>query len=358
MKILLLGGTGAIGSHLALNLSMAGNEVYVTSRSRTGTFQGIRYIQGNAKNIQFLTETLSTKWDAIVDFMNYTIDELSIRVDILLAHTQCYYFLSSSRVYADTICEPINEESPLLLHTSKDEIYISSNEYGIAKAKEEEILKSTGRTNWTIFRPYIIYSENRFQLGALEKEDWLYRVLQGKSIVLQSSLKDKYTTLTYSLDATEVMSKIIFEKKTASKVYNIAGGKTCCATWGEIANIYKTILQELLQRDIDVYYITDKQAHQLRKGSTYYQTSYDRMYYRVFDNSKTEDYKAAATYTSIYDGLEKSLSDFIKRPQFSFTNHAQEALMDSFTGEYSNVIKIPSLKNKLLYLYYRFFKTY
>lgn len=358
MKILLLGGTGAIGTHLALNLSMAGNDVYVTSRSRRGTSQGIRYIQGNAKDIKFLTETLSSGWDAVVDFMNYTVDELSIRVDTLLAHTQCYYFLSSSRVYADTISKPINEASPLLLHTSKDEIYLSSNEYGLAKAKEEEILNSTGRTNWTIFRPYIIYSENRFQLGALEKEDWLYRVLQGKSIVLQHSLKDKYTTLTHSLDATEVMSKIIFEKNSASQIYNIAGGKTCCATWGEIANIYKTILQELLERKIKINYITDKQVHQLRKGSTYYQTSHDRMFYRVFDNSKTEEYKAVTTYISIYDGLEKSLSAFIKRPQFSFTNQAQEALMDRFTGEYSNVVKIPSLKNKLIYLYYRFLKKY
>lgn len=358
MKILLLGGTGAIGSHLALSLSMAGCEVYVTSRSKRSTPQGIRYIQGNAKDLQFLIEILSTEWDAVVDFMNYKIDELNSRVDILLAHTKCYYFLSSSRVYADTICKPLTEESPLLLHTENDETYISSNEYGLAKAKEEEILKSTGRTNWIIFRPYIIYSEDRFQLGALEKEDWLYRVLDGKGIVLQESLKDKYTTLTYSSDAAEVMSKIIFDGNTTSQIYNIAGGKICCATWGEVANIYKTILQKLFGRKIEIHYITDKQAHQLRKGSTYYQTSHDRMYYRVFDNSKTNEYKAADTYTNIYDGLEKSLSAFIKQPRFSFTNQAQEALIDRFTGEFSNVFKIPSLKNKLTYLFYRFLKTY
>lgn len=358
MKILLFGGTGAIGAHLAEHLGKSGADVYVTTRSERKSMDNIHYIKGNAKDTHFLSEIMSNEWDAVVDFMNYSIEELTNRVDLLLSNTDCYYFLSSSRVYADTLNCPITEESQLLINTANEPNYITSNEYGLAKAKEEAILRSTGRSNWTIFRPYIIYSESRLQLGALEKEDWLYRVLQGKSIVIQESLLDKYTTLTYSHDATEVMASIILEGKSTTQIYNIAGSNTCCATWREVLSIYHEILERHLGRELKVKYITDTQAHQLRKGDSYYQTSYDRMFYRVFDNKKTEQYKSSTTYTSIRDGLDMCLSKFLQNPHFSFENQAQEALIDRFTGEFSNLLEIKGLKQKLIYIYFRLIKKY
>lgn len=358
MKILLLGGTGAIGAHLAEHLGKYGADVYVTTRSERKSIDNINFIKGNAKDTHFLAEILSNEWDAVVDFMNYSIEELTSRVDLLLSNTGCYYFLSSSRVYADTVNCPITEDSHLLIDKANDPSYIASNEYGLVKAKEEAILRSTGRSNWSIFRPYIIYSESRFQLGALEKEDWLYRVLQGKSIVIQESLLDKYTTLTYSHDATEVMASIILEGKSTTQIYNIAGSNTCCATWREVLSIYQEILERYLGRELRVKYITETQAHHLRKGTFYYQTSHDRMFYRVFDNKKTEQFKSSTTYTNIRDGLDLCLSKFLKDPHFLFENQAQEALIDRFTGEFSNLSDIKGFKQKLIYIYFRLIKKY
>lgn len=358
MRILLLGGTGAIGTHLAEVLSLSNVEIYITSRSYRKDKANIHYIKGNAKNVDFLSSIIAQGWDSIIDFMNYDVNEFSSKVQILLSKTKCYYFMSSSRVYADTKDELITESSPLHIHTAVDGQYLASNEYGLAKAKEEEILKDSNMNNWTIFRPYIIYSESRFQLGSLEKEDWLYRVLQGKKIVVQESLLNKYTTLTYSPDATDVMASIILQNNSQGEIYNIAGSSSCCVTWKEVLDTYVIVLEKLLCRKISVTYLTDSQVHQLRKGYTYYQISYDRMFNRRFDNKKIIKYKADNTYISIRKGLEKSLSEFIHSPQFIFTNQAQEALLDRFTGEYSNPIHIRGVKQKLTYLYYRIFKTY
>lgn len=358
MRILVLGGTGAIGKHLVSALSHSDADVYVTSRSERESFGNIHYIKGNAKDIKFLSDTLREGWDAVVDFMNYTVDDFAEKVQLLLQHTKCYYFLSSSRVYADSKDKEITEDSSLLLNTATDPNYLKSNEYGLAKAKEENILRTSGKTNWTIFRPYIIYSESRFQLGALEKEDWLYRVLQGKNIVIQKSLLDKTTTLTYSPNAAEVMASIIKKNASQGEVFNIVGSKQCRATWGEVLHIYKDVIERLLNRTIRITYLSDEQSHLLRKSLTYYQTSYDRMFYRAFDNSKIAQYKVPSSYTSIYQGIEQSLEKFVKNPRFTFTNQAQEALLDRFTGEYSNPLKISSFNQKLIYLYCRFIKTY
>lgn len=49
-SVLLLGGTGAMGTHVANILSQKGYRVYVTSRKNRNNVGNITYIQGNAKD--------------------------------------------------------------------------------------------------------------------------------------------------------------------------------------------------------------------------------------------------------------------------------------------------------------------
>lgn len=74
--------------------------------------------------------------------------------------------------------------------------YVQSDEYAIAKAKQEDILRNSDFKNWTIVRPYITYSDERLQLGFFEKELWLYRAIKGKTIIFPSDIYEKTTTLT------------------------------------------------------------------------------------------------------------------------------------------------------------------
>lgn len=144
MDILLLGGTGAIGGYLTklLNSDKQVEHVYVTSRHRTDAFGKVKYLLGNAKDDSFIHQLLlNSKYDAIVDFMSYGTREFSERVELFLKSTKHYVFLSSSRVYADLGEKPIVEASPRLLDVCKDEIYLSSDEYALAKARQENILR-------------------------------------------------------------------------------------------------------------------------------------------------------------------------------------------------------------------------
>lgn len=100
-KILILGGTGAMGVYLLERLKQTEHEVYVTSRSGHPDEGNIHYIEGNAKDDDFLLPLLANGYDCIIDFMVYSTFEFVDRYKQLLAATKQYIFLSSYRVYAD-----------------------------------------------------------------------------------------------------------------------------------------------------------------------------------------------------------------------------------------------------------------
>ena len=172
MDILILGGTGAMGVPLVAILKKEGHELYVTSRRKMTSEENLHYIQGNAKDPVVFTSLLNRKYDVIIDFMVYSTDELERRLPELLSHTGQYCFFSSSRVCAESK-KPITEDSPRLLDACTDQEYLYTDEYALAKAREENLLRKSQERNWTIIRPYITYNDYRLQLGVYEKENWL-----------------------------------------------------------------------------------------------------------------------------------------------------------------------------------------
>ena len=110
-RILLLGGTGVIGTFLVPELKKSGYSVFITSRTaHRSDDPDVTYIEGNAKDDAFLDACLAQGYDAIVDFMIYSTEQFKSRYKKLMASTQHYLFLSSYRVYGDNGCAPIRED--------------------------------------------------------------------------------------------------------------------------------------------------------------------------------------------------------------------------------------------------------
>lgn len=61
MKILLLAGTGTIGSHIWKILNDKGYDIFITSRSKRKTKEKICYYQGNAHDLNFLKSIINEK---------------------------------------------------------------------------------------------------------------------------------------------------------------------------------------------------------------------------------------------------------------------------------------------------------
>lgn len=348
MKILILGGTGAMGSPLA-KLLEPHNEVWVTSRKDRVSQGNLHYVLGNAKNLDFLHDILQNGWDAIVDFIVRSEKELSCCIDLFLNNTKQYVYISSARVYAETEGK-ITEDTPRLLDVSEDSDFLQTNEYSLAKARAEDLLKNHSRNNYTIIRPSITYNTYRLQLGVMEKEAWLYRAMKGRSIVFSEDMKDKLTAMTYGDDVARGIASIIGKDKALGEIFHITNNRSL--TWEEILTIYKSTLERIIGRSTKVCWT--KTTTNLFFKYQQYQIKYCRYFNRSFDNSKISSYIDVSSFVNPEEGLASSLEAFLKNPQFKPINWTLEGINDRVAHERTPLYEIPSLKLKIKYLCYRY----
>lgn len=350
MKILLLGGTGAMGLHLIKILSEdKANQIVVTSRAERCNNKNIIYLKGDAQDLDFIEPVLVQSWDVIVDFMVYNTTAFNQRLDLLLSATKQYVFLSSARVYSSSL-EPIVESQPRLLDVSTDHEYLVTDEYALTKARQEDALLSSKYKNWTVIRPYITYSNERLQLGVLEKEDWLYRAIQGRPIVFAKEMMDKLTTLTYGFDVATGICAVIGKKQALTEVFHITANKSL--PWSEILNIYLDVLEQHLGRRPMVVLQDINEFHKWHAAT--YQIKYDRLFDRHFDNTKINQFVNVNDFADVTISLRQCLSDFLGEKKFKCINWHAEAQKDKACGIVTSLNEITTFKKKIRYLLSRY----
>lgn len=311
-----------MGVYLAPILYERGFIVEVTSRKVREAVEGISFITGDAQDEGFVRELLAHgKYDVVIDFMVYATHEFASRVKLFLDNTTHYIYLSSYRVFADT--NIISESSPRLLDSTQDKAYLETDEYALAKARQENLLRASGRSNWTIIRPAITYSKGRFQLGTLEAETILWRTLRGGTIILPEEMLNKITTMTWAGDVAEVIANLVLNKKAYGEDFNVASSEY--HTWSEVADIYRDILGLKLKTVSIKEYITATQSE--------YQLRFDRMFNRRVDNHKVVNVTKYKKFKRLNEGLRQELECFLEKPQFNDIDYALQARIDTITKE-------------------------
>ena len=361
-----------MGIHLSKLLSENNVEVYISSRSEHKDEKNIHYLLGNAKQVDFDDVILSKHpWDCIVDFMVYDTEEFKNRVEKLLSSTKQYIFLSSSRVYIDTD-ELITETTPRLLEECNDKSYLQTDEYALKKAREEDVLFKSSYHNYTIIRPYITYGENRLPLGVWEKETWVKRLMNKKDLVLPKRFLDKYTTLAYGKDVSYCISKMVGNRDTIGKIFNITGDKA--HKWGEILAYYLEQVEKLNGYKPKVL-LVDRFSTNIRQivkrwlldvlhfrfsfsGSKIecrdYQLIYDREFNRRFDNSHLLSLFPDLEFFDYQTSLGNCMQVFVSNPKYNYTSWSWEALQDRLTHQVTSIFLIHGIKNKLKYIFLRY----
>lgn len=340
MRILILGGTGAIGAHLVETLKAdVNNEIVVTSRQQRQSVSNVKYEVGNAHDMNFLTTLIKggRHFDVIVDFMSYKTEEFRSLHSFFLEACEQYVFLSSARVYADKGLSPIHEDDPLLLDTIKDNKYLRTDEYALTKARQENILRNSNHNNYTIIRPYITYSEIRLQLGVLEKEFWLYRALHGRSIVFSDDIANNYTTLTYGKDVSLAICALLGKQDALGEAFHITG--ECAIKWKDVLEVYRQVIKNETGKEIEV--VMTPRSSRLQYPEAKWQVVYDRCYNRCFDNSKMGRFIDINTFVKPEDGLKDCLTTFLKKPQFRDLSWKEEGIYDAITGEKASAAENP-----------------
>lgn len=348
-RALLLGGTGAMGVRLQALLADR-FAVTVTSRSERESTAAVTFVKGNAKDTRFLKEILAEKWDVIVDFMVYSTGQFQKRVELFLNATDQYVYFSSARVFADAGENRICEESPRLLDTVDDQDYLATDEYALAKARQEDILTGSGRTNWTIVRPTLTYNTSKLQLGAYEKENWLYRALKGRSIVFSKDLLDITSTMSHGDDVAQGVAALAGRPEALGQSYNIMGVKTI--TWAEVLGVYLDVLEKHLGKRPNV--VITERCTNLQLPSAQYKLKYGRYFHRYYDSSKIGSFVDNTQWVAAREGLAQCLTDFLAAPRFGKPDWRKEALIDRAAKEKTPLSEIKGSYNRFTYICYKY----
>ena len=88
------------------------------------------------------------------------------------------------------------------------------------------------------------YNTHRLQFAYGEKEDWLFRVLNGHSIVFPKDMKNVKTSMVFGDDVAKAISKLIGNNKALGATINVVSEEVL--TWEEVLNIYKEVIEQKL----------------------------------------------------------------------------------------------------------------
>ena len=202
MKVLVIGGTGLVGTTLVEMLCKEGHDVIVTSRGRTQPHlkQNIPVIKINRKDtLGFRRHFRGMHFDAIYDCIAFTPRDVILIAELFQKPTR-YIFLSTAAVYGELTSRNILETHP--------PNPIDWHDYGRNKSlAEQEILKFP-HLHYTIIRPTIVYGPGDRQEP---RASYFFRhfhtqipiLIPGKAEVLNNYIyvKDLGTLLLKSLEA-------------------------------------------------------------------------------------------------------------------------------------------------------------
>lgn len=339
-----------MGAHLVNELKNSHWQITVTSRSERQSDANITYIKGNAHNFEFLKSLLNKRFDVIVDFMAYSTVEFEARYRTLLSSCRQYVYFSSSRVYGDSIV-PLTENDSILINTCTDVNYLKTDEYALSKCRQENLLRESGYSNYTIIRPYITYGEQRLQLGVLEKEEWLYRAMKGRTIVFSTDIAQKMTTLTYGRDLSRALIDLLGNEEALGEAFHITVDESI--SWSEVLDIYIEEIERFTGKKAKV--LMQKNSHNLSLSHRKWQVIYDRLLNRTFNNHKIKQYSNNSTFLQPDKGLRLCIRACMKEPKFTDIHWREEAYYDSLTGEWAKPNEFSSWKMAIKYYLCRVF---
>lgn len=287
-KILVMGGTGAMGRYAVPELLRLGFLVDVVALDQPDfTHENMTCTVANAMDDEWLQKAITeTRYDVILDFMSYKLPEFQKRAPLFLENTDQYMFLSSCRVYANEEV-PVKETSPRLLDVSQNQEYLAlyEREYSLFKAAEEDVLINSGKKNWTIILPATTYSTGRAQLVTLEAGTFVYRALQGKPVIIPEEVRNTPATMSWAGDVGVMIARLAGKEEALGEKFITATAEH--NTWGQIAEIYRELLglqYEWVDKETYLKVMT-KDPNNI-SPFVRYQLEYARMFDRITDNSK------------------------------------------------------------------------
>lgn len=274
MKVFFIGGTGIISTACAARAISKGIDLTLFNRgiSTRPVPEGARVVQGDMHDPDSVSAALKgQQFDAVVDWIAYTPDEVQRDIDLFKGRTGQYVFISSASAYQTPVANlPIRESTPL-----ENPVW----EYSRNKIACEELLIHEYRQSrfpFTIVRPSHTYDETSVPVEG--GYTVISRMLQGKPVIVHGDGTSIWT-LTHSMDFARGFVGLLGNSHACGEVFHITSDEWLC--WNQI---YLALAQaagvtpRLVHIPSDLIAAYDRRIGDSLLG--------DKTHSAIFDNSK------------------------------------------------------------------------
>lgn len=268
-KVIITGGAGFIGSHIARRLRDTGYDVVIIDNLVTGNINNIphevEFIEGDISKKKLIGSLPRKDVYAVLHLaaqssgeISHEIPQLDLKVNTLgtlLLLQWClkhciprFVYASSMAIYGDVTHNPVLETHPCN----------PLSFYGISKLSSEQYVQhfARGGLNTTCFRMFSVYGpgQNMTNMKQGMVSIFLAYLMREEEIWVKGS-KDRFRDFIYIDDVVDVWCSALENKKTYGKIYNLATG-------------IKTTVGYLVHQEIELFGKDPKKYPVKFEGST------------------------------------------------------------------------------------------
>ncbi|MCW2811841.1 MAG: NAD-dependent dehydratase [Friedmanniella sp.] len=228
LKVLFIGGTGIISSACVRRALDVGIDLTVLTRGRSTSLrplpEGVTVVTADTNDRASLTGALSGSYDAVVDWVAFTPDQVQRDIEVFGDRTSQFVFISSASAYQTPPSSlPVRESTPL-----RNPFW----QYSRDKIACEELLMSAYRDSGfpvTIVRPSHTYDKTLVPFDG----GWtvMERMRQGKGVVVPGDGTSLWT-LTHHTDFAVGFVGLLGRREAIGQPFHITGDDAL--PWNEI----------------------------------------------------------------------------------------------------------------------------
>ena len=245
MRVLILGGTGFLGSPIAHRLLACGHEVTIFHRGTSGVNvpKGVGIVHGDRNQLDQSADDLRRlRPDVVVDCIAFTQQQAESFVDVFRGVSKRVVVLSSGDVYrANDIlfgrvtgaCErtPLSESSPLRERFYPYRGMAIPQAYGVNwddydKILVERVVLSDGNLPATVLRLPMVYGPGAREAVKRRFFAYLKRIDDGRPAILLDQRTARWRApWGYAGDVAEAVRLVVENKRTTGEIYNVGESK-------------------------------------------------------------------------------------------------------------------------------------
>jgi len=297
MKILLIGGAGFIGSHLAIELKNYGHDVKIFDSFQVNNLgyhltqrdlwslgiinkriaclfeYDIPIIADDARDYHRLSKVFEEWKPEIVIHLaavshagksnkdpfstfDHSLRTLENALDAAIACASQFIFFSSSMVYG---------EFPECGYVYESEALRPLGIYGALKLSGELMVRAYGEVfdlPWTIIRPSALYGP--YCVSRRVIQIWVENAFMGSNLFVQGD-ENEALDFTHVADVVRGVRLMVGNEKAYGEVFNITTGKAERII--DVANYIVTMFHEIYNKSIDVIHSKDREELTPRRGT-------------------------------------------------------------------------------------------